>query len=71
MLVRNLSFVVPYFGFLVDRKRKVYLFIPPGKVGGASTRIWDLLTLLREDFELCLMLRHKRLLKYREIQEAV
>ena len=52
-------------------KRKVYLFGSPGKVGGAATKIWDLLTLLREDFDLCLVLRHKRLLKDREIQEAV
>lgn len=33
MLVRNLSFVVPYFGFVVVMKRKVYLFGAPEKMG--------------------------------------
>ena len=71
MWFQNLLFIDPYFEFVVVMERKVYLFGATGKMGGAATKIWDLLTLLREDFDLCLVLRHKRLLKDREIQEAV
>ena len=32
-------------------RQKIYFFGPPGKVGGAAMKIWDLLLLLRENFD--------------------
>lgn len=52
-------------------KPKVFLFGPPGKLGGAATKIWDLLWLLRDDVDFCLVLRNRKLQKDREIKEAV
>ena len=51
--------------------KSLYIYGPPGSIGGAATKIKDMLLLLRDDFNIYMVLPHKRSIKDKDIDAAV